>query len=175
MKATSGSPLLQSVVVSKGKITVMEIVISLIMLFVGIAILVIIHVCIVGRVFRGNNTDEEGTRQRQNMSGMKRMFGEDNISDLKSLPCFVYEEAAAASASEERRGFSSPVDCAVCLESFKVGDFCRLLPNCNHTFHLHCIDSWILHTPICPICRTWVLSVREHQSYASENVEIVTS
>ncbi|WVZ18507.1 hypothetical protein V8G54_005829 [Vigna mungo] len=152
----------------------MEIVISLIILFVGIAILVIIHVCIVGRVFR----DEEGTQQRQNMSGMKRMLGEDNISDIKNLPCFVYEEAAAAasaSASAERRGCSSPVDCAVCLESFKVGDFCRLLPNCNHTFHLHCIDSWILHTPICPICRTWVLSVREQQSYASENVEIVTS
>ncbi|WVZ16446.1 hypothetical protein V8G54_009428 [Vigna mungo] len=36
-----------------GKITMMEIVISLIILFVGIAILVVIHVCIVGRVFRG--------------------------------------------------------------------------------------------------------------------------
>ncbi|QCD86631.1 RING-H2 finger protein ATL39-like [Vigna unguiculata] len=152
----------------------MEIVISLIILFVGIAILVVIHVCIVGRVFRGNNTDEEeGTTQGQNMSGMKRMLGEDNIGDLKNLPCFVYEEAATASA--ERRECSSLVDCAVCLESFKVGDVCRLLPNCNHTFHLHCIDSWILHTPICPICRTWVLSVREHQSDASENVEIVTS
>ncbi|BAT79531.1 hypothetical protein LR48_Vigan04g058300 [Vigna angularis] len=151
----------------------MEIVISLIILFVGIAILVVIHVCIVGRVFRGNNTGEEDTQQGQNMSGMKRMLGEDNISDLKNLPCFVYEEAAAVSA--ERRECSSPVDCAVCLESFKVGDLCRLLPNCNHTFHLHCIDSWILHTPICPICRTCVLSVTEQQSYASENVEIVTS
>ncbi|WVY90719.1 hypothetical protein V8G54_036233 [Vigna mungo] len=36
-----------------GKITVMEIVISLIILFVGISILVVIHVFIVGRVFIG--------------------------------------------------------------------------------------------------------------------------
>jgi len=146
----------------------MEIVISLIILFVGIAILVIIHVCIVGRAFRGDNN--EVTEQGQNTNRTKRMLGGDNIGDLKNLPCFVYEEAAAA----ERRGCSL-VDCAVCLESFKVGDVCRLLPNCNHTFHLHCIDSWILHTPICPICRTWVLSLREHQNDVSENLEIVTT
>ncbi|ESW10086.1 hypothetical protein PHAVU_009G179700 [Phaseolus vulgaris] len=147
----------------------MEIVISLIILFVGIAILVVIHVCIVGRAFRGDTN--EGNQQGQNMNRMKRMLGGDNIGDLKNLPCFVYEEAAA---SAERRGCSL-VDCVVCLDSFKVGDVCRLLPNCNHTFHVHCIDSWILHTPICPICRTLVLSVREQQTHVSENVQIVTT
>ncbi|TKY73486.1 RING-H2 finger protein ATL47 [Spatholobus suberectus] len=123
----------------------MEVVISLIILFVGIAILVVIHICIVGRAFRGQ---DEGT-QGQSSNSMKRMFGGDNIGDLKNLPCFVYEEP---------EGGGSLVDCAVCLENFKVGDVCRLLPNCSHSFHVQCIDSWILQTPICPICRTWVHS-----------------
>nr|KYP52461.1 putative RING-H2 finger protein ATL5G [Cajanus cajan] len=93
---------------------------------------------------------------------MKRMFGGDNIGELKNLPCFDYEEG------------ESLVDCAVCLENFKVGDVCRLLPNCSHSFHVHCIDSWILQTPFCPICRTWVHSPGMEQSSVSQNVEIET-
>lgn len=151
----------------------MEIVISLVILFVGIAILVVLHVCIVGRAFRGNNNNH-GHDEEHSMSGMKRMFGGDNIGDLKKLPCFEYSEGA-------ERG-----ECAICLENFKVGDVCRLLPNCGHTFHAVCIDSWILQTPFCPICRTrvWLhsqvvidssaLSLREEQSVVSENIEIET-
>ncbi|KAL2340883.1 hypothetical protein Fmac_008823 [Flemingia macrophylla] len=140
----------------------MEIVISLIILFVGISILVVIHVCVVGRAFRGGNNhdDNQGTQgQNNNNSDIKRMFGDDNV--VKNLPCFDYEEEA-----------ESLVDCAVCLENFKVGDVCRLLPNCSHSFHMHCIDTWILQAPICPICRTWVHSPLMEQNVVSENVEI---
>ncbi|KAK7350608.1 hypothetical protein VNO77_09422 [Canavalia gladiata] len=124
-----------------------EIAVSLMMLFLGIGVLVVIHVCIVRRAFRGDNNNDNGEgegEEGESSSGMKRrMFGE-----LKNLPCFDYEE--------QERGCSL-VDCAVCLENFKVGDVCRLLPNCNHSFHVHCIDLWILNTPVCPICRTWVM------------------
>ncbi|KAG5035588.1 hypothetical protein AAZX31_04G164800 [Glycine max] len=148
----------------------MEIVISLIILFVGIAILVVIHVCVVGRAFRGNNNEEEEEGTHRSINAMKRMFGGDSVGDLKNLPCFPYEEP-----KESTKGCCGLVDCAVCLENFKVGDVCRLLPNCSHSFHVQCIDSWILQTPVCPICRTWVHSpvVRE-QSAVSESLEIVT-
>ncbi|KAK7317194.1 hypothetical protein RJT34_01206 [Clitoria ternatea] len=141
-----------------------EIVISLILLFVGIAVLVVIHVCIVGRAFgrNNNNNNGHGAGGTQEHSGMKRGFGGENIGDLKNLPCFDYEGA-------KKR--CSLVDCAVCLENFKVGDKCRLLPNCSHTFHVHCIDSWILKTPICPICRTWIHS-RVVVPSLSHNVEL---
>lgn len=122
----------------KKRLAVMEILISVILLFVGIAVLVMIHVCVVGRAFgRGN----QGLHmvQRSSIIGTKRMSAED----LKMLPCFDYV------ASKE-----SPADCAVCLENFKAGDKCRLLPNCRHSFHAQCIDSWLLKTPMCPICRT---------------------
>lgn len=104
---------------------VMEIAVSAVLLVVGIAVLIVIHMCIVGRLFSG-----EG-------NFVKRMCNED----LEKLPCYEYKER-------------SGVECVVCLESFKMGEICRLLPNCSHSFHVHCIDSWLIKTPICPICRT---------------------
>lgn len=150
----------------------MEIVISLIILFVGIAILVVIHVCVVGRAFTGNNSNNEEEFTHRSISAMKRMFGGNKVGNLKNLPCFEYEEKAC-----KEKGCCGLVDCAVCLENFKIGDVCRLLPNCGHSFHVQCIDSWILQTPVCPICRTWVHSpvVMREQSAVSENVEISTA
>ena len=121
----------------------MEIAISLVLLFVGIAILVLIHVCIVGRAFRRES--EGGNQIQRGGIGTKRMCSED----LKRLPSFDYKEVEKE---------ASMVECAVCLENFKVGELCRLLPSCNHSFHVHCIDPWLVKTPICPICRTWVNS-----------------
>ena len=68
------------------------------------------------------------------------------------------------------------MDCAVCLENFKMGEKCRLLPLCRHSFHAECIDSWLLRNPICPICRTTADSGKaesvlgEESSHSSENV-----
>ncbi|MCI08079.1 RING-H2 finger protein ATL2-like, partial [Trifolium medium] len=93
---------------------VMEIVISLIILFVGIGILVSIHFCIVGRAFR-RDSNSGGDIQGQSSSTRstsKGMFGGDNIGDLKNLPCFDYVEPI-------EKGYNNLVDCAVCLESFK--------------------------------------------------------
>ncbi|RVX08753.1 putative RING-H2 finger protein ATL49 [Vitis vinifera] len=122
------------------QIIVMAIVISLILLFLGIGVLVIIHVCIVGRAFRGGFGNgrmvERGNPRSTSMS----------LDDLDKLPCFHFQA--------KEKGSSSPVDCAVCLDNFKMGDKCRLLPLCNHSFHAQCVDSWLLKTPICPICRT---------------------
>lgn len=125
---------------------VMEIVISLILLFVGIAVLVVIHVCIVGRAFNGGNNIQGVSMVVQRSSiGMKRMTNEE----LNMLPCFDY-------MAGEKGAAASPMDCAVCLENLKMGEKCRSLPNCGHSFHAQCIDSWLLETPVCPVCRSCV-------------------
>ncbi|TQD96858.1 hypothetical protein C1H46_017590 [Malus baccata] len=121
----------------------MEILISVILLFVGIVVLVVIHVCIVGRAFNRANNQGVDLVQRSSILGIKRMSNEE----LNMLPCFDY-------TAEEKGTATSPGDCAVCLESFKGGEKCRLLPNCKHSFHAQCIDSWLLKTPVCPVCRT---------------------
>jgi len=45
-------------------------------------------------------------------------------------------------------------ECAVCLEPFRIGDRCRVIPACSHAFHLHCADAWLSKRSVCPICRT---------------------
>ncbi|KAL9227440.1 hypothetical protein vseg_003128 [Gypsophila vaccaria] len=119
---------------------VMEVIVSVMLLFVGIGILVVIHVCIVGRAFsRGFGGD--GYKGK----GMSPL-------DLKKLPCLEYKGT--------ERG-TCPMDCVVCLDSFNVGDKCRVLPSCDHWFHVHCVDTWLNKSPLCPLCRTTVKLVHK--------------
>ncbi|KAH7550440.1 hypothetical protein JRO89_XS13G0191400 [Xanthoceras sorbifolium] len=130
---------------------VMEILISVVLLFAGIAALVVIHVCIVGRAFRGSYENGRFVQGNVGGGGTKTMSNED----LKKLPSFKYKvEEAERGSGGGGTGTSSTLDCVVCLENFTVGGKCRLLPNCRHSFHAQCIDSWLLKAPICPICRT---------------------
>ncbi|CAN6211421.1 unnamed protein product, partial [Urochloa humidicola] len=45
------------------------------------------------------------------------------------------------------------VACSVCLQEFEAGESARSLPVCRHTFHLPCIDGWLLRHASCPLCR----------------------
>lgn len=135
----------------------MAIVISVILLFVGIGVLIVIHFCIVGRAFRrgfgSNNSSNNMLVERGGLrsTSMSR-------EDLEKLPCFDFKakEKKVCSASTS----PSPVDCAVCLENFKAGEKCRLLPLCRHSFHAECVDMWLLRTPFCPICRATADHIR---------------
>ncbi|XP_060204829.1 uncharacterized protein LOC132632775 [Lycium barbarum] len=86
---------------------VMEIVVSVVLLLVGIAVLVFIHVCIVGRAF-GNGNGINGVIF--NPRSVNRSMSQE---DIKKLPCFDYKVEGVKEST-------SPVDCAVCLENFKV-------------------------------------------------------
>ncbi|KAF5200760.1 Ring-h2 finger protein atl32 [Thalictrum thalictroides] len=124
------------------QIMVLEIVISVVLLLVGIGVLVLIHICIVGRAFRrGFNVGNSMIVARR-----ENICNSMSHDDVEKLPCFAYRA--------EEKVSSSSADCAVCLENFRMGDKCRLLPICKHSFHAECVDSWLLKAPICPICRT---------------------
>ncbi|GJX05843.1 zinc finger, RING/FYVE/PHD-type containing protein, partial [Tanacetum coccineum] len=123
---------------------VLEIVTSMVLLFVGISVLVIIHLCIANRVFgmTQDNIEVSTVVQRSNT------LSED---DIKKLPLYYYNLDQKVDAEDMRR-----VECAVCLEGFRGGDKCILLPNCRHNFHANCIESWLIRSAACPICRTCV-------------------
>ncbi|KAH1232780.1 putative RING finger protein P32A8.03c [Glycine max] len=51
---------------------------------------------------------------------------------------------------------SEQEECAVCLESFRVGETLIHLP-CAHRFHDRCLKPWLENNSYCPCCRTTIL------------------
>ncbi|KAH6756860.1 hypothetical protein C2S53_000628 [Perilla frutescens var. hirtella] len=70
--------------------------------------------------------------------------------DVVSLPTSVYPGFSSSSSSSSSSTISN---CAICLLDFCDGDNIRILPNCNHGFHVACIDKWLLSHSSCPTCR----------------------
>lgn len=50
-------------------------------------------------------------------------------------------------------GLIEGTDCSVCLSEFEEDESLRLLPKCNHAFHVACVDRWLKSHSNCPLCR----------------------
>ncbi|KAL1811391.1 hypothetical protein DCAR_0623523 [Daucus carota subsp. sativus] len=69
-------------------------------------------------------------------------------SFLKTIPVVLFSP----------RDFKDGLECSVCLSEVLEGERTRLLPKCNHGFHVECIDMWFQSHSTCPICRNSVLN-----------------
>lgn len=55
-------------------------------------------------------------------------------------------------------GLIDGTDCSVCLSEFQEDETLRLLPKCNHAFHVPCIDTWLRSHTNCPMCRAPIVT-----------------
>lgn len=90
---------------------------------------------------------------------------------LQALPKSTYTASASASAfastaaaddlpcSSGGDGDSS-TECAICITEFTDGEEIRILPLCNHAFHVACIDKWLTSRSSCPSCRRILVPVK---------------
>jgi len=62
-------------------------------------------------------------------------------SDLQKLPTITGKDLTVGP------------ECAVCLDDITEEESARVIPGCNHAFHLECADTWLSKQPICPVCR----------------------
>ncbi|KAJ4843936.1 hypothetical protein Tsubulata_017580 [Turnera subulata] len=53
---------------------------------------------------------------------------------------------------------SGSSECAICFDDFEDGDWCKVLPKCDHMYHETCIDKWLVKNMHCPLCRGFVAS-----------------
>uniref|UniRef100_A0A251TIY6 RING-type E3 ubiquitin transferase n=1 Tax=Helianthus annuus TaxID=4232 RepID=A0A251TIY6_HELAN len=54
-------------------------------------------------------------------------------------------------------GLIDGASCSVCLSDFQEDETLRLLPKCNHAFHVSCIDTWLRSHTNCPLCRAGIV------------------
>ncbi|XWS14108.1 hypothetical protein CRYUN_Cryun36dG0094800 [Craigia yunnanensis] len=92
----------------------------------------------------------------QNANAVSAVTRDLDSRVLKSLPVFTFSSKTHP---------DSAIECAVCLSEFEENESGRVLPKCNHSFHLECIDMWFHSQSTCPLCRTPV----EESVPASEN------
>lgn len=67
-------------------------------------------------------------------------------STLRRIPIFVFVSGSSS-------GTDTGSECPICLGEFVDGEKVRVLPNCNHGFHVRCIDTWLGSHSSCPNCR----------------------
>ncbi|XP_047321024.1 RING-H2 finger protein ATL78-like [Impatiens glandulifera] len=64
---------------------------------------------------------------------------------LKTFPIMSYSVGLKTPSMDD--------DCAICLSEFTPGERVRVMPKCNHGFHVRCIDKWLNSHSSCPTCR----------------------
>lgn len=76
----------------------------------------------------------------------KANFGREAASLVETLPSLVYTAGT--------RLAGAAAECAICLTEFVEGERVRVLPACNHGFHVKCVQAWLATSSSCPTCRT---------------------
>ncbi|EOY15114.1 hypothetical protein QUC31_000372 [Theobroma cacao] len=64
-----------------------------------------------------------------------------SVSELEKLPKVTGKELVLGT------------ECAVCLDEIEAEQPARVVPGCNHGFHLQCADTWLSKHSVCPVCR----------------------
>ncbi|XP_023734622.1 RING-H2 finger protein ATL78 [Lactuca sativa] len=68
---------------------------------------------------------------------------------LKTFPTVSYWEGLKLPGLDK--------ECVICLGDFSTGELVKILPKCNHGFHVRCIDKWLSSHSSCPTCRNSLL------------------
>jgi chromosome segregation ATPase len=87
-----------------------------------------------------NMTYEELLALEDKIGYVNKGFKKEDISKIKS----------------EKYNSDDNVNCVICQEYLKKGDEIKKL-NCNHLFHIKCIDTWLLKEKNCPFCKEEII------------------
>lgn len=104
----------------------------------------------------------EQTAARLAATGLKKR-------DLRQIPIAVY-----GSDLNSSNNVFKGTECPICLGEFEDGEKVRILPKCNHGFHVRCIDTWLLSHSSCPNCRHSLLEA-EHKTTSRTTITTTTA
>ncbi|XWS16098.1 hypothetical protein CRYUN_Cryun34aG0056400 [Craigia yunnanensis] len=127
-------------------------VIAIIVLFLVMVFVLFLH--LYAKWFRWRIEEPAPPPSRRNRRPFVFAPGQDTANPLRvtkgldptilaSLPVLMFRQ----------KEFKEGLECAVCLCELVEGEKARLLPKCNHGFHVDCIDMWFQSHSTCPLCR----------------------
>ncbi|KAL1219854.1 RING-H2 finger protein ATL3 [Cardamine amara subsp. amara] len=154
---------------------------AIIVLFMAVLFVLILHLYAKLYWWRIDQLQQQQQQQQEAdqsstapavVSRRRRRFifvpGQDALSntgltpfELSSLPIVLFRQDSCKDGLE----------CSICLSELVKGDKARLLPKCNHCFHVECIDMWFQSHSTCPICRNTVLGPEQASSKRVEQVQ----
>ncbi|KAG6428155.1 hypothetical protein SASPL_112404 [Salvia splendens] len=151
---------------------------AIVVLFAVVVFMVALHLYARWYLVRLRRRQIERRRQRRGARPHVVLYADSvlpgadrglELAVLNSLPVFLHHHQPAAAEKEQE---VAPPECAVCLSEFEEKEIVRLLPKCNHSFHIECIDMWLRSHSTCPLCRSPVEKVVGHAAAeALESVE----
>lgn len=137
-----------SVVELTGKIMVA----AIICLFLVVIIVFFLHLYAKWFWYRRSESNGAATRRRRRFdfaAGYQEVTAAAALR--RGLDPSVLKTIAVVEVSPKE--FKDGLECAVCLCEVSEGEKARLLPKCNHGFHVECIDMWFQSHSTCPLCR----------------------
>ncbi|KAJ4763890.1 RING-H2 finger protein ATL80 [Rhynchospora pubera] len=146
----------------------MAIYISVVLLAIAVALILTLHILLIRwAMTRGQGWFSEPVIGEVLMPGTRETTTGLSPGDVAKLPSYTYTNRG------EEETASGTAACAVCIENFCFGDRCRLLPQCKHSFHADCVDSWLMKCALCPICRGAVAIIMKDEMFPDRQEVVV--
>lgn len=104
----------------------------------GMSAVFLVYICLL--CYAANGTDSEQFQASVKPCQKNGL----SVSDLEKLPKVSGKDLVLNT------------DCSICLDEIDDEQAARMIPGCNHGFHLECADAWLAKNSICPVCRAKV-------------------
>ncbi|KAJ4702189.1 putative Ring finger protein [Melia azedarach] len=134
----SPSPSLNGAAIGSNHTMLLSVFLALFLPCAGMSLVFIVYISLLWC----SSSDNNNNSQTDLRLPVKSVKGEGmSASELDQLPKITGKELVLGS------------DCAVCLDEIETEQPARLIPGCNHGFHLQCADTWLCKHSVCPVCR----------------------